>query len=79
MLLQQTGVPANLVVTECDACWELNSWDRFIVPRPFSKVRIKMDRYAHPHPTGGKEERKAIQQLLQERLNRLTEDRHRQR
>lgn len=79
MLMQQTGVPANLVVVECASSWELKSWDGFLLPKPFSRVEIKMDRYAHPDPVGGKEERTAIQQVLQERLDRLTEDRHRKR
>jgi lysophospholipid acyltransferase (LPLAT)-like uncharacterized protein len=30
-------LPMNL---EFSRCWRLGSWDRFIVPRPFSKVRI---------------------------------------
>jgi lysophospholipid acyltransferase (LPLAT)-like uncharacterized protein len=30
-------VPANM---EYSSCWRLRSWDRFILPRPFSKVRM---------------------------------------
>lgn len=30
-------VPANL---EYSSCWRFKSWDRFILPRPFSKVRV---------------------------------------
>jgi lysophospholipid acyltransferase (LPLAT)-like uncharacterized protein len=30
-------VPANL---EYSSCWRFRSWDRFILPRPFSKVRV---------------------------------------
>lgn len=39
-LAEKTGaaiVPINL---EFSSCWRLNSWDRFILPRPFSKVRL---------------------------------------
>ena len=25
---------------EADRCWRLRSWDRFVVPRPFARVRI---------------------------------------
>jgi hypothetical protein len=31
---------------EYSSCWRLGSWDRFIVPRPFSRVRVLIDR---PH------------------------------
>jgi lysophospholipid acyltransferase (LPLAT)-like uncharacterized protein len=39
-LAQKTGaslLPLNL---EYSSCWRLKSWDRLIVPRPFSKIRI---------------------------------------
>lgn len=39
-LAQQSGaavVPVNL---EYSSCWRLKSWDRFILPKPFSKVRV---------------------------------------
>ena len=39
-LAQKSGaavVPANM---EYSSCWRLKSWDRFILPRPFSKVRV---------------------------------------
>ena len=40
LLAQKTGahiVPLNL---ECSRCWRLASWDRFILPRPFTRVRF---------------------------------------
>src|SRR5256886_14697135 len=40
LLAQKTGaqvVPLNL---EYSSCWRLPSWDRFILPRPFAKVRL---------------------------------------
>ena len=39
-LAQQSGaevVPINL---EYSSCWRLKSWDRFILPKPFSRVRV---------------------------------------
>lgn len=39
-LAQRTGariVPLNL---EYSGCWRLRSWDRFILPRPFARVRV---------------------------------------
>ena len=43
-LAQKSGaavVPMNL---EYSHCWRLGSWDRFIVPRPFAKVRVLINR-----------------------------------
>lgn len=37
---QKTGawvLPVNL---EYSSCWRVKSWDRFIIPKPFSKIRV---------------------------------------
>jgi lysophospholipid acyltransferase (LPLAT)-like uncharacterized protein len=30
-------VPVNM---EYSSCWRVKSWDRFVLPRPFAKVRV---------------------------------------
>ena len=39
-LAQKTGAAVVPINMEYSSCWRLRSWDRFIVPRPFSKVRV---------------------------------------
>jgi lysophospholipid acyltransferase (LPLAT)-like uncharacterized protein len=39
-LAQKTGAPVVPVNMEYSRCWRIKSWDRFIVPRPFAKVRV---------------------------------------
>ena len=39
-LAQKTGAPILPINMEFSGCWRLKSWDRFILPRPFSKVRL---------------------------------------
>lgn len=39
-LAQKTGAPVVPVNMEYSSCWRVKSWDRFIIPKPFSKVRI---------------------------------------
>jgi lysophospholipid acyltransferase (LPLAT)-like uncharacterized protein len=39
-LAQKTGAEVVPVNFEYSSCWRLNSWDGFILPRPFSKVRF---------------------------------------
>ncbi len=77
LLLQTTGIRPTLIGVEVERCRELASWDRFIVPMPGSRVRIKMDRSAPPATEGGKAGRQAIQKWIQEKLTGLTEDVHR--
>jgi lysophospholipid acyltransferase (LPLAT)-like uncharacterized protein len=63
-------VPMNL---EYSRCWRLGSWDRFIVPRPFAKVRVLID---EPHPvksTGTPEEFESERRALQEAMMALVE------
>jgi len=39
-LAQKTGAPVVPVNMEFSSCWRVKSWDRFIIPKPFSKIRI---------------------------------------
>ena len=39
-LAQRTGAPIQPINLEFSRCWRFNSWDRFILPYPFSKVRL---------------------------------------
>lgn len=39
-LASQTGRPLWLCRVSCDRAWVLKTWDRFIIPAPFSSVHI---------------------------------------
>lgn len=43
-LAQKTGATVLPINMEYSSCWRVKSWDRFIIPRPFSKVRLIIDR-----------------------------------
>jgi lysophospholipid acyltransferase (LPLAT)-like uncharacterized protein len=45
MAAQLTGLPLITVVVGADRAWHLKSWDRFMVPKPFSSLRV---RYGEP-------------------------------
>lgn len=38
----RTGKPLLLAGFDAEDCWRLGSWDRFIVPKPFSTVRLRL-------------------------------------
>lgn len=42
-LAQTTGLPVVVMRVEYRSCWCLNSWDRFQIPKPFSKVRVTLE------------------------------------
>jgi hypothetical protein len=37
---QRTGVPLLFVRASASRAWRLKSWDRFLVPKPFARVRV---------------------------------------
>jgi len=37
---QRSGTVVLPVHAEAEAAWRLNSWDRFCVPKPFSRIRV---------------------------------------
>jgi len=71
-LAQKSGAPVVPVNLEYSRCWRLGSWDRFIVPRPFAKVRVLINRPHNVKPTTTPEdfeaERVALQNAMMERV-----------
>ena len=55
-LAQKSGAPVAPVNMEYSNCWRLKSWDRFILPRPFSKVRVIIGQSHHVRSTTTPEE-----------------------
>jgi lysophospholipid acyltransferase (LPLAT)-like uncharacterized protein len=45
LLAQKAEVPLIPVAWGADRCWVLNSWDRYLVPKPFARIAIF---YAEP-------------------------------
>jgi len=42
-LAQSTGVPVVPLHARCSSAWRLNTWDGFMIPKPFSRVTIVFD------------------------------------
>jgi lysophospholipid acyltransferase (LPLAT)-like uncharacterized protein len=67
-LAQRTGAAVVPINMEFSSCWRVNSWDRFILPRPFAKVRVI---FGAPHRVGAtvtpeefEKERMALQNAM---------------
>ena len=50
-LAQKSGAAVVPINMEYASCWRLKSWDRFILPRPFSTVRVTFGPPHHVRPT----------------------------
>lgn len=70
-LAQLAGKP--LIPSACNLRWKLRlkSWDRFQIPLPFSRVRM---RFGEPLSIPADADRESLRTELQRRLNALTED-----
>lgn len=41
IVTRRAVAPMLLLGFELEACWRLRSWDRFCIPKPFSRVRVR--------------------------------------
>jgi len=72
-LAQKSGAPVLPINLEYSRCWRLGSWDRFILPRPFAKVRVLISEPHYLKPTGTPEEFEAERRALQHAMMALVE------
>ena len=70
IVARQTGAPMLLLGAAFSSAWRLGSWDRFYLPRPFSRVRVRCVRVA----ADGREDRDAQAAALAARLRELNPD-----
>jgi lysophospholipid acyltransferase (LPLAT)-like uncharacterized protein len=72
-LAQKSGASVLPMNLEYSRCWRLGSWDRFIIPQPFAKVRVLISPPYHVKPTSTPEEFEAERVALQEAMMALVE------
>jgi len=57
-----------------DRPWRLGSWDRFAIPRPFSRARTVLSPEIHVPPKLSRVGREHYRQRVERLMNRLTAD-----
>ncbi|MBA2241306.1 MAG: lysophospholipid acyltransferase family protein [Chthoniobacterales bacterium] len=71
-LAQKSGAPILPMNLEFSSCWRLRSWDRFILPRPFSTVHLTLGPFHRIPPTSTdaefESERLRLQNAMMESL-----------
>jgi lysophospholipid acyltransferase (LPLAT)-like uncharacterized protein len=74
LLAQVTGLP--IVPSSYSACWKFRfkSWDRFLVPLPFSRCEICYGRPIHVPREATPEDRERFRQQLEAELSAITHD-----
>jgi lysophospholipid acyltransferase (LPLAT)-like uncharacterized protein len=42
-----TGAPVGIFHLQPERTWVLNSWDRFLIPKPFTRICVSWARWVH--------------------------------
>ena len=74
-LAQKTGAAVLPINLEYSSCWRVKSWDRFIIPKPFSKARVIIGRPERIKATSTDQEFEAERLRLQNVMMSLVERR----
>jgi lysophospholipid acyltransferase (LPLAT)-like uncharacterized protein len=72
-LARSSGVPMSMFHMAIDRAWVLNTWDRLMIPKPFSRVLMRFGRLIPVPADASDEDLERFQQELQESLDRVRE------
>ncbi len=72
-LAAKTGLPIVLVGIGHDRPWRFNTWDRFVLPRPFSKAAVLALEPIHIPEDANKAQLEEYRELLERSLNEVTD------
>ena len=71
-LAKRTGLPIIPLIWSADRCWTLKSWDRTIIPKPFSRiVALYADTPIQVPRDASRDTCRRFQQQLDQKLNRI--------
>jgi lysophospholipid acyltransferase (LPLAT)-like uncharacterized protein len=68
-----SGVPLAMFHIACEKAWVLNTWDRLIIPRPFSRTLIRLGKLIQVPADATDEDIDRYTAQLQESLDRVCE------
>ncbi|MFP4281979.1 MAG: DUF374 domain-containing protein [Opitutales bacterium] len=71
MLARRTGAPLILLTPKYSAAWRLKSWDRFFIPKPFSRVEFDLEIHEDVEAFAPGADRRQATALLTRRLREL--------
>ncbi len=72
-LARSSGVPLTTFHIAVDQAWVLNTWDRLIIPKPFSRVLMRFGKLIAVPVDASDEAVDRFQQQLQDSLDRIRE------
>jgi lysophospholipid acyltransferase (LPLAT)-like uncharacterized protein len=72
MIARDGGVPVIPVLWGADRCWMFNSWDRYLVPKPFARIVLYAAEPLWIPRSAKGEDLEIYRRLLEERMNEGT-------
>ncbi len=72
VMARSAGVPVIPVLWGADRCWQFNSWDRYLVPKPFARVVLLYEEPVWVPPDADGDTIESCRRLFEDRLNRGT-------
>ena len=71
LLARNTQAPIYCFYVAVNRAWVLNSWDRFMIPKPFARAHIRWSAPITVPREAGSEEMSALHQQMQQALERV--------
>jgi len=72
-LARMTGLPILCVGVSTRDCWVLRTWDQFVVPKPFARIRFQHSEPIYVPRSVSEEEQAELCERIRSELIRLTE------
>jgi lysophospholipid acyltransferase (LPLAT)-like uncharacterized protein len=73
-IAQVTGIPIVPTITSAQKRWVFNSWDRFMVPKPFSRVIIRFGQAIYVPAYLNKDDFEKQRLLVEQKMKELYDD-----
>ncbi len=74
LLARNTQVPIMPFYIAVEDGWVLKSWDRFVIPKPFTRAHVRVGRFVHVPKDIGSGQSQELHVAMQAGLDRVRED-----
>ena len=72
VMARNTQAPLIPILWGADRCWTLNTWDRYMIPKPFARLVFYYGEPVWVPPSADKKELASFRTILEDRLNKGT-------
>lgn len=73
LLARMSGVAITAFYVAVERAWVLNTWDRLVIPKPFSRIQVRVARKIFVPPDAGDDAMERHHAEMQAALERVTE------